>query len=648
MTRHILLSLVAAAAFATSAAAQEKIHSYHADVEVRQDGSLRVAETIRVTAAGNKVKHGIYRDFPTVYRTAWFAPIELPFEVVSVKRDGRPEPYHSERRENGVRVYAGGEDVLVPDGEHTYEIVYTTNYQLGYFADHDELYWNVTGNGWEFDIDRATASVRLPEKIPRDRIRAEGYTGPAGSKATNLTARVDEKTGLVEFATTRPLAAFEGLTIVVSFPKGYVHEPTPEERRKLFLKSNVGLWMMLGGLCAVVGYCFAAWVKVGRDPPGGLIVPQFDPPLDLSPAEMRYLRRLGYDRKCFTAAVIDLAVKGHAVIEERDGDYSLRRVAGKKQDGKQEKLSPGEQTVLTQLLPSSRVEFKQVNHQRIQKAIQGLGKQLAGEFDRKMFAKNRGWLVPGWIISALAVVAVATSGGAQALPLALFMSVWLSFWTLACAALAYGVVHAWRSARALRKGTLNRIGSYASALFLAAFATPFFIGEAIGLWFLAFGTSIWVVPTLVAVALINWWFWHLIKQPTVEGQRVRDEIDGFRMYLGTAEKEYLNRMHEPERTPELFERYLPYALALDVENEWAEKFSDVLAKSSIAETNGYSPAWYHGSNWNPAMAGAFAGGLGSSLGGAISSSATAPGSSSGSGGGGSSGGGGGGGGGGGW
>jgi hypothetical protein len=86
-----------------------------------------------------------------------------------------------------------------------------------------------------------------------------------------------------------------------------------------------------------------------------------------------------------------------------------------------------------------------------------------------------------------------------------------------------------------------------------------------------------------------------------------------------------------------------------VENEWAEKFSDVLARSSIGgETNGYSPAWYHGSNWNPAMAGAFAGGLGSSLGGAISSSATAPGSSSGSGGGGSSGGGGGGGGGGGW
>ena len=159
-----------------------------------------------------------------------------------------------------------------------------------------------------------------------------------------------------------------------------------------------------------------------------------------------------------------------------------------------------------------------------------------------------------------------------------------------------------------------------------------------------------MVPLLLGIVALHWSFWHLIKQPTVEGQRVRDGIEGFRMYLGTAEGEYLQQMYPPKATPELFEKYLPYALALDVENEWSEKFSDVLAQAGTAagEADGYQPAWYHGSGWMSSSPAAFASGLAGSLGGAISSSSTAPGSSSGSGGGGSSGGGGGGGGGGGW
>ncbi|MFW6125342.1 MAG: DUF2207 family protein [Pirellulales bacterium] len=159
-----------------------------------------------------------------------------------------------------------------------------------------------------------------------------------------------------------------------------------------------------------------------------------------------------------------------------------------------------------------------------------------------------------------------------------------------------------------------------------------------------------MVPLVAGLVALNWRFWHWIKQPTVEGRRIMDEIDGFRMYLATAEGEFLQRLHPPEQTPELFERYLPYALALDVENEWAEKFSDLLSRAAQApaEGDGYRPAWYVGPHWNASAPGTFASSLAVSLGGAIASSATAPGSSSGGGGGGSSGGGGGGGGGGGW
>ena len=118
-------------------------------------------------------------------------------------------------------------------------------------------------------------------------------------------------------------------------------------------------------------------------------------------------------------------------------------------------------------------------------------------------------------------------------------------------------------------------------------------------------------------------------------------------YLSVAEKERLNLLNPPEKTPALFEKYLPYALALNVENAWSEQFAEVLAKAGT-ETQPYSPIWYSGSSWDSSHTSRFSDSLGSSFAGAISSSSTAPGSSSGSGGGGFSGGGGGGGGGSGW
>jgi len=150
---------------------------------------------------------------------------------------------------------------------------------------------------------------------------------------------------------------------------------------------------------------------------------------------------------------------------------------------------------------------------------------------------------------------------------------------------------------------------------------------------------------------MNLVFFHLLRAPTMDGRRLLDQIEGFRMYLSTVEEERLKVLHPPEKTPELFERYLPYALALDCENEWNAKFAAVLAAAAVAGAT--APSWYSGSNWDAGRTGSFTDSLGSSLSSSVASASTAPGSSSGSsfgggGGGGSSGGGGGGGGGGGW
>ena len=132
-------------------------------------------------------------------------------------------------------------------------------------------------------------------------------------------------------------------------------------------------------------------------------------------------------------------------------------------------------------------------------------------------------------------------------------------------------------------------------------------------------------------------------------RKIRDQIEGFQMFLTTAEKDRLEVLHPPDVTPEMFEKYLPYAIALDSENEWSRKFEAEAAQAGVAPSQQtYSPRWYSGSSFNRLGTTGFASSLGGAVAGATAAAATAPGRSSGSGGGGSSGGGGGGGGGGGW
>ena len=651
----------------------ERINHYHSDIEVQKDGSLAVTETIQVTAAGRKIKRGIYRDFPTRYKKNWFLHVELPFAVVSVTRDGKPEPFHIENQSNGVRLYIGSKKVFVSPGKHTYEIRYTTNYQLGYFDSHDELYWNVTGNGWEFAIEQVSADVTLPAEAPLAKVTHESYTGREGAQGRNASSTANQTTGQVNFQATQPLLPHEGLTIVVGFPKGLVRVPAATGRGALYLRGNVTLWVVLGGLLTVLLYYITAWSLVGRDPIGDVIVPRFESPQDLSPACIRYLWRMDYDRTCFTVAVLNMAAKGRLAIKEQDSTFSLSRPYS----AAQQKLADGEQAVMKKLLPKGdarSIVLMQANHKKIKKSIEALSDCLAREFDGKLFLKHRKWLVIGWLLSALFVVAASLSSqdrsesmqglvNSRGLPdnwwgnLILVGSTFLSCCccpaTGMCVWLAKAVPSAWRSARTLRRNTQKRLGSYGGAIGLTALAIPFFIGELGMIYFMVLLTSFWMLPLLVGLVAINWIFWRLIKQPTIEGKRIMDEIEGFRMYLGAVEGESLRQLHPPEQTPELFEKYLPYALALGVEHAWADRFTDVLNRAATepGDTQGYRPSWYHGTAWQATAAGDFASNLGSSLGGAIASSSTAPGSSSGSsggGGGGSSGGGGGGGGGGGW
>jgi len=649
--RRILLAALAAVlagAAPRPATADERILDYHSDIAVAEDGWLTVVETIRVRCERREIKRGIYRDFPVRYKGRRdFRAVIVPFEVVGVERDGKPEPYHVTSKGDSKRLYVGSKNRLLKRGVYEYRLSYRTCRQLGFFEEHDELYWNVTGNDWKFPIDSASAAVTLPAGVRPEEIGHEAYTGPAGAKGADYTSSVGAD-GRVHFRTTRPLGRGEGLTIVATFPKGLVTPPTAAEEMAYFLRDNAVVLAALVGLLVVAAYYAVAWLRVGRDPAKGVIIPLYEPPEGLCPAAVRYVLRMAFDRTCFAAAVINMAVKKYLCIEDDDGDYVLSRQEGAEEAG----LSRAEAKAGSRLFRSgSSIELDNANHSRFRKAMDALKKVLAEDYKGTYFFSNVKWFVPGVLLSVATLAAVAlVSAFLERRPEVAFLCVWLTGWSFGVFFLVRQVIRAWQGVRGA-KGAGGKAASTGGAVFLTLFSVPFVAAEIGVTGALAYMTSIWLLPILVLLGLLNVRFYHLLKRPTPEGRKVMDRIEGLRMYLGTAEQELLDAAHPPARTPELFERFLPYALALDVENAWAEKFEDVLERAAL-EREGYRPGWYRGRAWEAMGASAFASSLGSSFSSALSSASTAPGSTSGSGGGGSSGGssggGGGGGGGGGW
>jgi hypothetical protein len=565
--------------------------------------------------------------------------VRVGFEVLSVTRNGHFEPHVTESISNGVRVRIGNKNRTIRPGPHVYVITYRTTRQLGFFDSFDELYWNVTGDGWGFEIGKASARIRLPNGARIANHAA--YTGPKGATGKDFTYVLQDDESAY-FETTRPLRPREGLTVAVSWPPGFVARPSGGEKIAWFLNDNSVLLAGLAGLGMVLIYFIPVWVMVGRDPEKGTIVPLYAPPKGFSPAAARYVTQMGFDDKAFTAAIVSMAVKGFLTIEEKpDGSYRLEKT-GRKADH----LSMGEKAVAHKLFARGRDYFnlKQINHKTLQAAQKALKAWLRTEFEKIYFLRNTVYFLPGLGLSALAVVILVAAS--DQVEIAAFISVWLAGWSVAVYFLFRQALRAWQGALAT-----GSVMSGFGAAFMTLFALPFFGGEAMGLWVFADATSIEATIVLLLILSANFLFYHLLKAPTLLGRRMMDQIEGFADYLSVAEQDRMNLLNPPDRTPELFEQFLPYALALGVEHAWSEQFAGVLAQAGTPDGTGrraYHPHWYSGGNFGEGGFADLASSLGGGFAGAVSSSSTAPGSSSGSGGGGSSGGGGGGGGGGGW
>ncbi len=635
-----LLAIVLTIGAVCSASADEVIRMFDADIVVQADGSLDVTETITVNAEGRQIRRGIYRDIPLKRLTDGGLWEDNGFDIVSIERDGQPEQYKTEWQGRYLRIYLGREDVLIRPGEHTYVIRYVTTRQLRYFDGYDELYWNVTGNFWAFPILKAQATVHLPEGgVVR---QVSGYTGAYSESGSDYVAgRTGEST--ITIAASRPLGVQEGLTIAVAFTKGVV--ALQDDTAATLIWSNLGLIVLfLGGLVVPLFFLFA-WNRVGRDPPGRAVIPLFHPPEGMEPAAVSFahfngFRRAGSKDFAFIAALLSLGVKKKLVIDQEGRrDITIRRAASG--DASATPLGDGEAALFNGLLGSREgIRLDKGNGKTLLSARTAFQSAIRRKHAGKYYRINLGWFIGGLSLLILTFVlgvilqAPPDDGMVYIIPsvmTAAFGSVILS--------LGYFM---WS----------DGIGGYfrrAVAVILMALGA--FI-LSIGVMVVLFGGTLVWYRAISGLLIFNVAFaalmFRLLGAPTALGVDVLNRIEGFKLYLETAESNRLNMREAPELTEELFERYLPYAAGLGVEEPWSDAWAAQLRRIAPERATSYQPRWYHGTNWSPGNLGAATAAAAAAVSSAMASAMPAPKSSSGSGGGGFSGGGGGGGGGGGW
>jgi uncharacterized membrane protein YgcG len=488
-----------------SAAAQNKswrIADFKDTISINRDASTLVSEKITLEFVGTW--HGIHRTIPVEYPGPHGTNYTLFVDVKRVTDDnGNKLKYDSSKSGDFLDL-----KIYIPDAVDATRVVnidYAVRNAIRSFDDHDEFYWNMTGNDWPVPIDHASAFVTLPENAAGG-LRAQAFTGVYGSTEGIATAEVKGADVMVE--TTNPLPMRGGLTLDIYIPKGVLKAPGALTKFFWFLGSNPIMFLPL----LTFGVMFGLWHTVGKDPdPGMSVAPMYEPPKGLTPAEVGTLIDDSTDPRDITSTVVDLAVRGYIKIEEKvdtflvfkKKDYILHLLKPREQWGND--LSPHERVMLENIFAGGSATPLSTLKNRFYTAIPVIREDIMSALKRKgMYMLDPG-SANGYSIAAAVAIG------------------------LGLAAIQY-------------LGWMNLFNS---------------------------------VPLLIATGLISaviWWlFARQMTAKTILGTRTLVAVLGFQEFMNRVDADRIKRL-----PPDTFEKYLAYAMALGVEQHWAQAFAGIV------------------------------------------------------------------------
>jgi uncharacterized membrane protein len=516
--RAAALALLAVTLASSVSARQLKIEKFSAEIFVQPDSTLDVTETIKVNFIG--VWHGLYRTIPVEYVTPQGFNYSL-FVKFDGATDAADQPLKVESSREGHylkwKIYVDD----ATDVDRTIRLHYQVRNGLKFFEDHDELYWNVTGDEWDVPVGDASAQIMLPPGVTG--VRTNEFTGSYRSRGQDADVTASENT--VEVSMTRPLSFREGLTVVVGWDKGFVKEPGTSDLIDQFLASNWPIFLPV----PVFLFMFWLWYTRGRNPRVGPVAVQYAPPEGMSPAEAGTLVDEAAAMRDITATIVDLAVRGYIVIEEKEKSGMMGLLHNKEYVFHLKKsvkewagLKPHELVLLAGIFSNGvqpDVELSSLQNE-FYKKLPGIKNGIFGELMEHGYFQHR----PDYVRNTF------VSGG-----------------------LVLGVLF-------------------------------FFLGNALSQKMGMAPAPFFVAAVLSAGIIIG--FGWIMSARTADGAKALASVLGFEDFLTHVEADHMDRISQ---TPETFEKFLPYAMALGVEKKWVGAFQNIYTQP---------PSWYQGGLYN--------------------------------------------------
>jgi uncharacterized membrane protein len=502
------------AVLSTPAFAREwHITRFVSNITVAQDGTMEVREHIVVQFEGDY--HGLYRDIPIEYPGPHGTNYELFLKVTGVTNALGQKLKYDSRVQDGNRHLK----IYIPDASNStqsVEINYSVKNGVRWFDGYDELYWNVTGNDWPVPIDSASTIILFPPNAVNN-LRAQAFTGMFGSQAQDATTVVNGNVARVQ--TNDPLSMREGLTADVMISKGVLNEPSRLTFALWFIRSNTIVLLPLWAFLVM----FVFWWTKGRDPKADVsVAPMYEPPKDMTPAEVGTLIDDRVHPRDISSTLVDLAVKGYIKIEETESkvllfthrDYVFHSL---KDPGtwRSSKLEAHERVMLNHMFPNSLTSIRLSElRNKFYVAIPTIKEDILAEL------KSKGMYSVDPDTAAAYVV----------------------------------------------------IGVLCTAL-------PFVVGQLLG-WVNILDSAGLLILSAVLSLIIVFLFARIMTAKSLKGVRTKVEILGLQEFINRVDSDRLKRM-----PPDTFEKILPYAMALGIENHWAKAFQGIMQNP---------PSWYVG------------------------------------------------------
>jgi len=522
--RIAAFALLAVILFASAASATLRIDRFDAEISIDDEGRLHVIE--RIAVIFYTPHHGIEREIPVSYRDPGSAErVTIDLDLVGITMDGRPVQY-TQRRSGSDIVFRIGDPDRTITGTYTYEIAYTVDRAVLFHDDYLQVYWNVTGNEWRIPIDAASAVFRLPGGLDIAQVSSTSYVGYSGLSARGPAATVTADGGLL--FTASYLSTGEGLTIDVAIPRTLlpVEPPTFGERFLWFLDANK--WAALP-IVVLVGMILL-WARVGRDPRKGTIAPQFEPSRDMHPGEAGVLIDDRADLRDISGMLIGLAVRGHLTIEE---------IGEEDDDG----LADRAKRLLKRSTPD---DYRFVKRSGPAGELSEVERVLLDAvFDDEHPDERTLSSLEHEFYKTLPNIKSKLYGG--------------------LISKGYYPHNPERTRR-----------SYASIGLVVAGG-----GFALGI----VNGSLYLAIALGLCGLIVLAFSPIMPRKTRKGVRALEEVLGLSEYIRRAEVDRMEFHDAPERSPEVFEKLLPYAIALNLTSIWTKQFEGLMTEP---------PSWYSG------------------------------------------------------